>query len=89
MREQARGNDDDAAEDNRDARAEVTVGARVRVHPATDTEEFGVIVEDFGEDIGYAVDIGGHRIAGPARRWAVSLDTGSLVFLDSDQLAVE
>jgi len=28
-------------------------------------------------------------VNGPARRWAVALDTGGLVFVDSDQLAAE
>jgi len=31
----------------------------------------------------------GDRIVGPARRWAVVLDAGDLVFVDSDQLAAE
>jgi hypothetical protein len=33
------------------------------------------------------VDIGENHFVGPARRWAVPLDTGGLVFVDSDQLA--
>jgi hypothetical protein len=47
-----------------------------------------VIVEDFGELAGQAVDIGGQHID-PARRWAVQLDAGNLVFADSDQLVPE
>ena len=39
-------------------------------------------VEDFGELAGQAVDIGGERIAEPARRWAIMLDDGDLVFCD-------
>jgi hypothetical protein len=35
------------------------------------------------------VDIGEHHLVGPARRWAVALDAGGLVFADSDQLAAE
>jgi hypothetical protein len=35
------------------------------------------------------VDIGEHHLVGPARRWAVVLDAGGLVFVDSDQLAAE
>jgi hypothetical protein len=35
------------------------------------------------------VDIGGNHIADAARRWAVMLDTGTLVFADSDQLVPE
>jgi hypothetical protein len=34
------------------------------------------------------VDLG-DRIVGPARRWAVTLDAGGLVFVDSDQLVAE
>jgi hypothetical protein len=36
-----------------------------------------------------AVDIGGHHFADPARRWAVVLDAGTLVFIDTDQLLRE
>jgi len=38
---------------------------------------------------GHAVDIGEHHLVGPARRWAVVLDAGGLVFADTDQLAAE
>jgi hypothetical protein len=58
---------------------------RVCVYPGTDAESPGVIVEDFGELAGQAVDLGGCHIA-PARRWAVQLDTGNLVFVDTDHL---
>jgi hypothetical protein len=47
------------------------------------------VVEDFGDLAGHAVDIGENHIAGPARRWAVTLDAGGLVFVDSDQLVAE
>jgi len=67
----------------------VAVNVRVRVYPGTDTEVRGSVVEDFGDTAGYAVDIGENHIADPARRWAVVLDTGDLVFVDSDQLVVE
>jgi hypothetical protein len=66
----------------------VAVNVRVRVHPGTDGEVRGTVVEDFGDLAGHAVDIG-DRIVGPARRWAVALDAGGLVFVDSDQLAAE
>ena len=46
------------------------------------------VVEDFGDMVGHAVDIG-DRIVDPARRWAVVLDAGGLVFVDSDQLVAE
>ena len=67
----------------------VAVNARVRVYPGTDGEVGGTVVEDFGDLAGYAVDIGENRIVGPARRWAVTLDAGGLVFVDSDQLVAE
>jgi hypothetical protein len=47
------------------------------------------VVEDFGDLAGHVVDIGENHMVGPARRWAVALDTGGLVFVDSDQLAAE
>ena len=67
----------------------VAVHARVRVYPGTDGEVGGTVVEDFGDLAGHAVDIGEHHIVGPARRWAVALDAGGLVFVDSDQLVAE
>jgi hypothetical protein len=33
------------------------------------------------------VDIGGQHIADASRRWAITLDDGTLVFVDSFQLA--
>jgi hypothetical protein len=67
----------------------VAVNVRVRVYPGTDGEVRGTVVEDFGDLAGHAVDIGEKRIVGPARRWAVVLDAGGLVFVDSDQLAAD
>ena len=67
----------------------VAVNVRVRVYPGTDREVRGTVVEDFGDLAGHAVDIGENRMVGPARRWAVALDAGGLVFVDSDQLAAE
>jgi len=68
----------------------VAVNVRVRVSPGTDGEVRGsTVVEDFGELAGHAVDIGENHIVGPARRWAVALDAGGLVFVDSDQLVAE
>jgi hypothetical protein len=64
-----------------------SIDTPVRVYPGTDDEQRGVIVDDFGDEAGTAVEIGGNHIAGPARRWAVRLDAGDLVFVDSDQLA--
>jgi hypothetical protein len=68
---------------------QIAVDMRVRVYPGTDAECLGVVVDDYGESAGYAVDIGENHIADPARRWAVQLDTGSLVFVDSDDVAPE
>jgi hypothetical protein len=67
----------------------VTITARVCVFPSTDKEAHGVVVDDFGDDVGIPVEIGGDRIAGPARRWAVMLDDDNLVFVDSHQLVAE
>jgi hypothetical protein len=67
----------------------VAVDARVRVYPGTDRESAGVVVEDFGEAAGHAVDIGRQHVVEPARRWAVVLDDGTLVFVDSHQLVAE
>jgi hypothetical protein len=67
----------------------VAVNVRVRVYPGTDGEVRGTVVEDFGDMAGHAVDIGENHIVDPARRWAVALDAGGLVFVDSDQLAAD
>ena len=67
----------------------VAVNVRVRVYPGTDGEVGGTVVEDFGDLAGHAVDAGENHIVGAARRWAVALDAGGLVFVDSDQLAAE
>lgn len=69
--------------------AHLALDRRVRVYPGTDAESRGIVVDDFGETAGCPVDIGENHIADPARRWAVLLDTGDLVFADSDQLAPE
>jgi hypothetical protein len=68
--------------------AQLAVNMRVRVYPGTDAEGPGVIVEDFGDLAGQAVDVGDCHI-NPARRWAVQLDTGNLVFVNTDQLIRE
>jgi len=67
----------------------VAVNVRVRVSPGTGGEVGGTVVEDFGDLAGHAVDIGENHVVGPARRWAVALDAGGLVFVDSDQLVAE
>ena len=67
----------------------VAANVRVRVYPGTDREVRGTVVEDFGDLAGHVVDIGENHIVGAARRWAVALDAGGLVFVDSDQLVAE
>ena len=69
-----------------DRDSKLAVNSRVRVFPGTANESRGVVVEDFGEAAGQSVDIGDHHVADPARRWAVVLDGGTLVFTDTDQL---
>lgn len=59
----------------------------VRVYPGTVRERHGIVVEDFGALAGMEVRIGDRHIVGPAKRWAVRLDSGDLVFVNSDQLA--
>ncbi len=72
-----------------DGDEQLAVDQRVRVFVDTDEETRGVIVDDFGELAGHAVDLGDVHIADAARRWAVLLDAGTLVFVDSHQLAPE
>ncbi len=67
----------------------VAVNARVCVYPGTDAEVRGTVVDDFGDAAGHGVDIGENHVADPARRWAVTLDTGDLIFVDSDQLVAD
>ena len=64
----------------------IAVGVSVRVYPDTDRERLGVVVEDFGDTAGQRVHIGQHRIVDAARRWAVQLGDGDLVFADSSEL---
>ena len=42
-----------------------------------------------GDLAGHAVVVGENHIVGPARRWAVVLDAGGLVFVDTDQVVAE
>lgn len=66
--------------------AEFAVGQRVRVYPGTSNEQSGRIVDDFGPAAGNSVDIGDVHIADPSRRWAVILDDGSLVFVNTSDI---
>ncbi len=72
---------------------ELTVGARVKVRihttgtddeAAQDTYETGAIVEDFGVQTPETTS----RDWAVARRWAVALDSGRLVFADDEDLTV-
>ena len=65
----------------------VRVDAAVRVYPGTSREVPGFVVEDFGDIAGEAVDVGQHHIVDAARRWAVRLDDGTLVFVDDGDVA--
>ena len=67
--------------------SQLAVNAPVVVFAGTAEQQGGVIVEDFGASAGQAVDVGTNRIVGPARRWAVRLNSGDLVFVDSHQLS--
>lgn len=70
-----------------DSRGKVAVDAAVRVYPGTSREVHGVVIEDFGDMSGQSVDIGEHHIVDAARRWAVRLADGSLIFVDDDDIA--
>ncbi|UMB68065.1 hypothetical protein [Mycobacterium paraterrae] len=67
--------------------SEINVGTRVRVYPGSSNEKTGEIVDDFGQDAGTSVTIGDELIADASRRWAVALDGGGLVFVDSGDLS--
>ena len=67
--------------------SEIKVDAAVRVYPDTSREVRGFVVEDFGDTAGQSVDVGEHHIVDAARRWAVQLADGSLVFVDDGDLA--
>jgi hypothetical protein len=68
------------------ATTDFAVGGRVRVYPGTSDERSGIIVDDYGDDAGYSVDVGSQHIADASRRWAITLDDGGLVFVDSTEL---
>lgn len=78
--------DDTDAHGDAAATTRLAVGNRVRVYPGTSDERSGFIVEDFGDDAGYGVDVGSQHIADASRRWAITLDDGDLVFVDSSEL---
>jgi hypothetical protein len=80
---------DRSADDQKGRESELAVNDRVRVNPGTESETHGVIVEDFGDMPAQAVDIGDNHFADPSRRWAVVLESGTLLFADSEQLLRE
>ncbi|WP_328814208.1 hypothetical protein [Rhodococcus sp. NBC_00297] len=62
------------------------VGVEVTVAtPGLDRPEPGCIIDDFGDALLDAAATG--RAWAPARRWAVALKSGRLVFADSGDLA--
>ena len=65
----------------------ITVGSWVKVYARTDRERLGRVVEDFGDTAGQRVDIGEHRIVDAARRWAVQLADGDLIFVDDSDVS--
>jgi hypothetical protein len=71
------------------APAGVAIARRVRVFPRTNAEAHGVVIDDYGDAVGVPVEVGGIRIVGPARRWAVQLDDDTLVFVDGTQVVAE
>lgn len=83
---QAVSGDDHSTAGADDADAQLAPGVRVRVHPGTDAESQGVIVEDFGEMHDREADVSRNQITNPPRRWAVTVDDGTLVFVNSDQI---
>lgn len=59
------------------------VGSQVRLTDGSNAS--GEIVEDFGTLAGTQVVVDSHRTA-RARRWAVALDDGRIVFVDDDAI---
>ncbi|OAK53777.1 hypothetical protein [Rhodococcoides kyotonense] len=62
-----------------------TVGDRVQMKRAGVEQEAGTIVEDFAESL-CSGDALGRTWARP-KRWAIALDSGTLVFADDSELA--
>ena len=62
------------------------VDDEVVVHPGTDEQTPGRIIDDFGEFTAAAVEVNETTIAPAARRWVVLTIDGGLVFADTDQL---
>jgi hypothetical protein len=60
---------------------EFEIGSTVRT--TDDARVTGKIVDDFGDFAGVEVVVDAHQTA-KARRWAVALDDGRMVFLNDD-----
>ena len=61
------------------------IGLTVVVDAGDGSDARGVIVDDFGDLAGTPVGIGTERVA-TARRWAVDIDGGHIVFVDDAAL---
>ena len=68
---------------------QISVGSSVRAYPGTSREVRGVVIEDFGDFSGHAVDIVEHHIVDAARRWAVRVYDDTLVFVDDDDIVAD
>jgi hypothetical protein len=68
---------------------EISVGSAVRAYPGTSREIRGVVIEDFGDFSGHAVDVGEHHIVDAARRWAVRVYDDTLVFVDDEDITAD
>ena len=66
----------------------MSVDMHVLVYPGSAEETHGIVIEDFGDLPFQAIEVSDTQIAPAVRRWAVTLDSGELIFVNSDQLAV-
>ena len=69
--------------------ARVAVGTRVRVYPGTDAEDQASSWKISARCRIPQLMLADQHIADAARRWAVTLDTGTVLFIDSDDLHPE
>lgn len=78
--------DSDFTSTETSATAPIAVGVRVRCQRPDLPANAGMVVDDYGGYHGVAVAIGEHHFVDAARRWAVALDSGELIFADTDEL---
>lgn len=71
-------------DDNDDRPAGRRVGDTVQLARAGGDVAAGTVVDDFGDHTASRQSLG--RDWAPPRRWAIALDTGTLVFADDDEL---